>query len=700
MNKSFADYKEQKNIRLQEYRMQNNRVAKDWCFTKIFHLLMFVGLFLGLTACPDENQNLVNPPSSSSTVLVRAINLSGDKQLREVKFNDFSLGEIPYLSASKTINPPEDSVDLKVYKNAELEFKQSRKQRFTRNLRYTLFLLPSAPQDSIQRDLDTVISLATSVVKPNELYHCNVRIFNALKESNETVSLKQGCQNGQTLGTNIVYRSASAFSSVYAGKNSFTITKIASNLEEKIGTFELVLEEFLEYTFVVARDEKGEVVVYLLDDNGKEGAVFQKITPLTVTQTEMRLVNLAKGSVGLADSQGNSVVTNVTGQSSSAYNLVTACGSSSLDKFNILSNGKENSFYVNLELNQKYTTLVYEDGSTRELNSMVVKQFREVENWSGKAIVRVINLYNSEIPLTVSVGVRNDYTEKNLNYRSGELLAAEISYQSVSQTATTQAGYFPITVFSATQPMAYLTGAVGNIESDKSYLLIVEGKDGETPSIKIIEDYYYNSGKNETNNALQEGVFFQVVNANTESLLFPVTLKNQTGNIITDANLYFGSSFSGVLQAGDYNIQFGNAQKNIHFEIDKRPIIAGIGTKSEQSLLDLTTSKYNLSGKTLRRRFVNVTEDVSALSVYVNSNEENTIPEITGIQRLKSSDYLIDKLDNKMTLYFRNTETQDSLGRETDIKLSYNKGYTLIYTGKKPNKPEEGGYKLIIQQEF
>lgn len=659
-------------------------------------LVIFVLSFL-ITACPDENENLVNPPPNSSTVKVRVINLAGDKEPRELKFDDYSFGVLPYLSVTNAVNPPADSVDLTIYKNNTLEFEQFRKQRFTRNLRYTLFILPSGESDSVQRVVDTVISISTSIVRPTEINKSNIRVFNSINDSNTTITLKQGCQNGQTIGLNVSYRSASIFSSVISGKNSFTIIQNSNGKEQILGTYEILLEEFLEYTIVIAKNLNGQTVVYLLDDNGEMQNAFNKIEPLTNTQTQLRAINLSKNDIILKDNLGNSVINNLNPNSYTKYNLVTACSGSSLDKFIASSNGQEETFFTSLELNQKFTTLHYNTKISNEdkLKTLVIKEFKMFENWSGKSLIRVVNLYQSETALTVSVGTRSDASIKSLNYRSGEILASELPYETISGISITQSGYFPITVFAASQPINYLTGVIENIEQNKSYLLIINGSNGEKPTINLIEDYYDSDGQNSTITNSEEGVFYQIVNANSDLEFIKVEL----GNIITNANLYYGTSISGVVKAGTQKVNFGNKERNYNFAGNTRPIIVGIGNKDNQDMIDATTNISNLKGRELRRRFINATQDVDAMSVYINDNSESAIAEISGILQNAITDYKIDNTDNKMTMYFRNTNTQDSLSRVTDVKLSFTKGYTLIYAGKKSND-NKVGYNLIIQQEF
>ena len=194
----------------------------------------------------------------------------------------------------------------------------------------------------------------------------------------------------------------------------------------------------------------------------------------------------------------------------------------------------------------------------------------------------------------------------------------------------------------------------------------------------------------------EEGVFYQIVNATSELEFINTNL----GDIITNANLYSGTNISGVVKAGNYQITLGSKTETFNFTKDSRPLLIACGDKNNQEIIDATTNKYILGNKEIRRRFVNAAIDVDGLSVYQNNTGTDVLPEITGLGYKAISSYKIETNDNKFTLYFKNTNTLDSLSRVTDVKLSYKKGYTLIYTGTKNPSNVSNGYNLIIQQEF
>jgi hypothetical protein len=677
--------------------MNLKSIAKLSKFKTLF-LLVCLTFSLGLTGCPDENENLVNPPSSSASVLSRVINLAGDKSPRELKFDDYTFGEIRYLSVSNAVSPPSDSVDLEIYKNNNLEFTQFRKQRFTRNLRYTHFILPSGAKDTTQRVVDTVISVATSIVALSENNQSNIRLFNAIGDSNSSYNLKLGCQNGLSLATSVQYRSASAYSHVFSGINSFSVTKSTNNGEVSLGTYEINLIDKLEYMIVVAKDFDNKEVVYLLDEYGRNTNSFEKLTPLTQTETQFRMINLSNTDISISDSETN-IFNDINPNSITNYKNVGACKGSSLDKFTITNpTGQSESFFTTLELNQKYTSIIYDklEDNQSKIKALNVPQFKLFETWNGKSIIRVVNLYNSEKTLTISAGTRTDNSVKSLNYRSGEIFESAVPFEAIGGVKITQSGYLPITVFSNSQPIDYITGVVENIEPNKSYLLVITGKDGETPKISLIDDYYDGNAVSRTIQNSEEGVFYQIVNATSELEFINTNL----GDIITNANLYSGTNISGVVKAGNYQITLGSKTETFNFTKDSRPLLIACGDKNNQEIIDATTNKYILGNKEIRRRFVNAAIDVDGLSVYQNNTGTDVLPEITGLGYKAISSYKIETNDNKFTLYFKNTNTLDSLSRVTDVKLSYKKGYTLIYTGTKNPSNVSNGYNLIIQQEF
>lgn len=676
--------------------MLNNNInitfGYKWLNT-IFLLILSTIIFTG---CPSENDNLVNPPSNSSSVFVRAINLSGDFASIEMNVGETALGQINFQAVSNSINPPMDSVDLKVFRNNELILQPFRKQRFTRNLNYTFFIIPSGPKDSVQRQVDSILVLNSSIVKPNEINKCLLRFLNVYSDSTNTYSLKLGCQNGSNLATNLQYRSASQYNSVNSGISSYTIVKNAGGVETNIGTFEITLTEKLEYLIYITKGRNGTEEVFLLDENGRNLNSIEKLTALTQTQTQLRFINLTDGIASLSENQGTNIINSIPADKYSEYKLITACSSNSLDKLVINSEQLgEASVFTSLELNQKFTLLGYE--SNNELKGFMVKQFRTFNNWNGKSIVRVVNLYNSETSLTVSIGARNDASIQNLNYKAGEILASSLPYETMGGINITQSGYLPLTIFNNNQPIDYITGVVENIEANKSYLLILKGKDGEKPKITLIEEFYDGGDQSDDIQYAKEGVFYQIANCNKSNNSQNFSL----GNIIQNANLFYGSVISGVVEAKDYELTFNQTKQTVSFKSDKKPIFISIGDNNKNEILDLSTTSFDLTGKTIYQRYVNASPDIGGLSLYLNDFGENATPFLTGLEYKSVTEYSINPFDTKFTLFATNSIDTNLLARVTDIKFSYRKAYTLVFTGVSNKVNDiETGYNMIIIQEF
>lgn len=671
------------------------RITKD--IYRIY--LNFITLFLFsvfFTGCPSENDNLVNPPSSSSLVFVRAINLSGDYGSLEINVGVYQLGQVNFQDVSNTINPPADSVDLKVFRNNEVILQPFRKQRFTRNLNYTFFVIPSGPKDTIQRKVDSILVLSSSIVKPNESNKCLLRFLNVYSDSVNSYSLKSGCQNGSSIASNLQYRAFSQYNSVNSGISSYTIVKNTSGIENNIGTFEITLSEKLEYLIYITKGLSGKEEIFLLDENGRNINSIQRLSPLIQTQTQIRFVNLTDDLASLNDIQGTNIINSIFAENYSNYNLITACSSNSLDKLIINTNKYgETSIFTSLELNQKFTLLAYETNNL--LKGIIVKQYRNFNNWNGKSIVRVLNLYNSETALTVSIGARNDASLQSLNYKSGEILASALPYEAISAVNITQSGYLPLTVFNNNQPIDYITGVVENIEPNKSYLLILKGKDGEKPKITLIEDYYDGGDKSDKIEYTNEGVFYQIANCNKS-----VDSQNfSLGNVIQNANLFYGSVISGVVEAKDYELSFNQTKQSYSFKTDKKPIFISIGDNNKNEILDISTTSFDIEVKKIYQRYVNASPDVENLSLYLNEFEESSEPFLTNLGYKSITDYTINPFENKFTLFATKTNDKKLLARITDLKLSYRKAYTLIFTGVSNIVNEiETGYNMIVIQEF
>src|SRR5690554_1455472 len=106
---------------------------------KIYSSALLLFVLFALSGCPDEDENLVNPPSQAETVNVRFINLAGDYETRSLRMTELVSAPVPYGQSTEVYNPPDDSTKAAVLKDGREEYTPFNQIKFFRNLTYTFF---------------------------------------------------------------------------------------------------------------------------------------------------------------------------------------------------------------------------------------------------------------------------------------------------------------------------------------------------------------------------------------------------------------------------------------------------------------------------------------------------------------------------------------------------------------------------------
>ncbi len=662
-------------------------------------LLLAIGLLI--QSCAEENPDLVNPPPQSKTVRVRFINFASDGQERKLGLDGEVFTEtVGYGECSEAVQPPADSSYPSVVLNGSTEFRASNKIRFLRDNYYTVFGLPSAPGDSIQRDLDTLISVGTLAGLPQERKKAYIKIFNAYPDSNRTYSMKRGCPNGEPLATNVSYRKASPQMSVRSNGVPISILRTKAGETEFLGLFNLFFDEGKQYMVVIGKESNSdEEKIYLLDEFNDASQAFGIETPELSLTTQMRAINVSNAEVTFAKQPdeivGDGVIQTLNSKYVGAYNKIGACSSRSLDSLYCLVGGDTASYEsASLDVSERYTIIAF-DSSTVAANLSVLTEPYRVDDY-GNAIIRVVHAAYMRQTVTLSMAARDDnpYSDQadSLGYLSGDVIAEDISYGEISEPRLVKPGEnLPITMFTTTQPARLLNCAVGDIQPGGRYLMLL------TTNGATGEDEFYLIEKNTENAELEpltEGVFTQIVNLVPDAEQIELRLDPT----LTRAKMNYGASLATVVAEGERSLTMLSTGDSyvIGAEKDKRNLTIIAGEIENPDFLEFSYEPLDVSVSFYQRRFINASKGVSLLSIKLDDDDESNPFTVERIAYGRASRLQNIEYERNLSIFFINSETNNTLLQVNDLPFPLGKNYSVIFGGSEA----QNNYTGVVLQEY
>ncbi|MFA7326271.1 MAG: hypothetical protein WC121_06370 [Candidatus Kapaibacterium sp.] len=667
---------------------------------KLYSSALILTMIFALSGCPEENDSLVNPPSQAETVDIRFINLAGDNQSRSLRMTEYETPEVAYGQSTETFHPPDDSTKATVLKGGRDEYSPEKQIKFFRKLTYTFFALPTAPGDSLHPlPVDTLIGMNSSLTIPLVTNDAYVRLVNTYSDTNSTFSLVLGCAGGITLAPSVRYRGFSSAEPVLSGENTFSVVYNKNGVNESLGLFRVDMVPRGEYAFVIVKDQSGNPAVYALDEKSPSANAFGPAQEVEAKTTNIRTVNFSSKTFDV-NLDADLIVSSPTKDYIGKYNEYTACSGTTISSITAVSGSDTlSNLFTSLEVLREYSLYLFDEGD--KIRQVLAPPFKVFGEADGKSIIRVINGNPDYEGITVAFGARKVESENELKY--GETIARNVKFGNVSGIGIFESGLSPITVFAATQPAKYITGVNYDLKKDKSYTMLLYKKDDGTPGFTIIEDRDEDKPVSE----IEAGVFVQVVNG----VAGPGSVRIGIEPLISESanELFYGLNLATVIPIGSTDITVNGKKKTIDIEKGKRLLIVASGTTGDEKILTYQSDPIDKYDNMYKIRFLNASTEIDRITVSrFNLIDCPACPILANNIAYDELSFLQEvKSEAKISLFVYNPDDFARLyHRVDDLKLNFNKAYTVIFTGNSSlgdnsdGDNTNNGYSVVIIQEF
>ncbi len=658
------------------------------------YFLIFLSV-LALSGCPQENPDLVNPPPQTETVYARFINFAGDEQPRTLvmeggkAFTDVNFGQ-----CTEGIHPPFDSVFVTIRKGNTEEIKTPRRVRFVRNSFYTFYLFPTAKNsEKPYNPADSLIYVPTTTGLSEEKNVAYIKVIDANPDSTVSYSLTFGCPNGSPIATNLQYRQYSFLSKIRSGQIGISILRHKGSEQVNLGLFKLNLKERTEYTIVIAPGVSGmEEGIFVLNDYDPSAGALQVAAPEEETEAYIRTVNLSSSPVQTRkepDLQIESVSPNRIGD----FKEVTACTSLFQDSISAYVGGHlKSAASKSLEVFNYYSLFVFDSLDGDANLSVLVEQLRFTPP-AGKAYIRVINAAAGDRALTATVLARKD--DSNLGFQNGIKLCDMLYYGRTGKIVEVDEGLMPLAIFTGGTPANLLFTTTAKVEKDKSYVMVISKIAGGNYRISMLED----DAVNQSISYYDESVYCSFVNLVAGPDFVEMSLKSDKNALKTldGAKFYFATALTTIVRTGQNTLTIAGKEYSFNAELGKRVLIVASGKPDDLKFAFVQSDPMGTGLDSYRRRFVNASPDISALSVTLHYGNGDVL--VHYLPFGTATEPTSVTLDRKISLVFFDSDRfvadkKDSLYKVSDIRLARGKNYSVIFGGIK------GNYSAVIHQEY
>ncbi len=651
-------------------------------------LVLFSLILITINGCIEENPDLVNPPSKVEKIYVRMINFSGDYLPRKMLFdNGFYSENINFGASSVAFHPPADSSFLSIINTQNTtDYKTKRIVKFYPNINYSYIVLPSVPQDSVYSPADTLLALSSSIAMPKYSTDAYIKLVNIFQDSLSSFSLMIGCPNSTPIISGVRYMIQSQPVFIRTGIVPISIVRNKNSVSEVIGTFALETKVQGQYAVIVSKNMNGEVEVYTLDELNIQSDAFKLATKIDQRYTNIRVINIANENVTMLKNS-EPIVDNLSSNTISEFNQVSACESQSSDTLSVLvgSNTTSQQSY-SFEVLENYSIIVADSADNKAVKSIIIPPARIID-YEGKAAIRVVNLAWKYTNIDVSLGTRQDKSSE-IGYSSGSTLVRLLPYGKYSAPILVSEGELPLTLFTSFEPARLLDNTISSIEKNKEYLLIIYQDENGNINQTLVEDNEVNKNVN----SLETTSFVQILNALPDSEFSNISI-NQS---IIDAKLYYSNIIATNLKFLENQIKVNSSGQNSTISITPKTnnrytmILCGNNPEIENVLIENKIEEIN--PKFAQVRFVNASKDFATISVVDRIADTSIIAQVP----YKESTYYqdLDKL-KKYTYYFFNSDKKLVANFSLDVTLG--KRYTIVFAGNS-NNPSK--YEVMLIQEY
>ncbi|MCI0472446.1 MAG: DUF4397 domain-containing protein, partial [Ignavibacteria bacterium] len=370
----------------------------------IFSIVISLSAIIG---CIEENPALLNPPQETSSMYVRFVNLIKDEPALRLTLNSIAQTSLTaYAACSDTIHPPADSAIAAITLDGTIKYQKKNKVRFIRNTYYSLVALPSAPGDSIQRTVDSIISIGTISSFTDRYNTAYVKVLNAVPDTTYRFSVILGCPNGKSIVQSLRYRGVGAPMELPAGDEAISVLTESSGNTPTINLYKLHFNAGGQYTIIIYRINSGNPDLLLLDEFGGLNALSNiETVPENEKYANVRTINFSTQPVTIKKMPDEIVAADVLSDYITSYTPLTACGSQGSDTFtSFIGSDEKSTAYASLEVLKNFTIAVFDSAGIPARLTMAIPPVRLSTPLNGSTVVRVINSSVNFPGFTVSVG--------------------------------------------------------------------------------------------------------------------------------------------------------------------------------------------------------------------------------------------------------------------------------------------------------
>jgi hypothetical protein len=655
---------------------------------KIIISISIILTSLIISSCIEENPALVNPPSKVDRVYVRFINLASDYNSRYLTFDGMNpTNNVDYATSSVAFHPPSDSATLSI-RNSNSEYTLPRLIKFSRDVYYSFFALPSAMNSQNYRNVDTIITLSTSLTMPDNSEDAYIKLFNAFPDSSTSFSLTIGCPNSKFIFSNIRYKNVTSPVFIRTGTVPISIIQTNNSKSDILGTYSVNIKAKGQYAIVILQDKNGNPDVYFLDELNLQSEALSPAQFVIEKNSTIRMVNLSSSYIDAIKNPANPIANNIAENYISHYATIKACDSPSLDSIIINSNNNyASSISYSFEVLKNYSIIVADSSNTIAKKIVIVPPL-STRNFNNKSIIRCVNLAWNYTELDVALSSRKLDTANG--FSAGEVLARKLQYGQVGNEISLVPGSVPISVFGSSAPFQMLTNAMANLESNKDYLLILTNDDNGNVKLSLVES----TTENQQITFLQNTSFVQIINAisRTQSVSLSV------GNLIPSATLFYNNILATNLPTSNIDINFSingqNKTINLTPDVNSRYSIILCGDKENPDYIVVENPIQDVNLNIASIRFINASNSLNAVSVTDNIQDP---PVFFAELNFKSSTFYYDlNKAKRYSYYFYDTEKITKLAN-IDFDITFGKKYTIIFAGT--NK-DNFGYNIMMMQDY
>lgn len=657
------------------------------------NILLFSFLMLLIFACAEENPDLVQPPPQAETVTIRFINLAPDGNSRILDIDGVKSTETMPGRSSISFKPSNDSGYAKILLDGNTEFQPWHKQFFTRNLIYNYVAMSSPQGKTSFLAVDTVQRIASSLAISENSSFAYFKFVNAFNDSTVTYSLRLGCPNGPVLSSAIQYRAQSASKEVRLGKVAVSLVRHEAGSESIIGLYSVELERIKQYVFIVWGTEKGQEKFLFLDQQDNSENALMELDKIDEKTANLRLINLSDKALKIVKKPDEVITEYLQQDFVSEFFEIEACGSTDLDTLiglDVNTSATLTRVVGSVEALQNYSVLIANSEIEDEKVSISIPPVFLTKSLADSSLVRVVNASSKRESITVSLGARYDKNYKDQNYSSGHLLAANLKKYETSDEVYIQSGPAPITMFTAYSPVQLLFTTVTEFEPGKKYILILDADKDGNDRMTILEDEP--GGYSGPAIFLQKGVFAQIVNAVPQLERIEIDYQNSSEGLLKNAVLTYANSLATVMTEGSHIMYINGKPYDIEAKLNERVFLVATGQPDNIQLHSFSTTPMGSDYSNFKRRFINVSTDVSSMTVTEDTSKSPLVIEIPspGASPVKT-----ELLERRISMYFIDALSEEIKTRIDDISQSYGTNFSFIFSGN-----ADKGYKVIIQQEF